>query len=255
MVKGMNKSEIKNILNSILAGNTNINDAVEQLDKNSIYSDLDFAKIDITRKSRCGFPEFIYGEGKTIEQLQGIIKNIKDNGENILATRINKETGVKMLEFFPNGEYNQLSRTFSIIDMTELKKSNILIVTAGTTDLAVAIEAKKTVEACGFNVKLLSDIGVAGIHRLFAHSAELENASVIITVAGMEGALPSVIGGLVSCPVIAVPTSVGYGSSLNGLTAMFAMLNSCASGITVVNIDNGFGAGCAAVRICNQIEN
>ncbi len=248
----MDEIKIKNILQEVASGKVNLDNALGQINDLKGFAELNCAKIDTTRKERCGFPEFIYGEGKTLEQLTEIIKYIKNKKENVLATRIPLEIGNQLTEIFKTGEYDSLGKTFSIIDKEQLKKSNILIATAGTTDLSVALEAEKTIHACGYNVKMLADTGVAGIHRLLSHSADLEKASVIITVAGMEGALPSVIGGLVSCPVIAVPSSVGYGASLGGLTAMFSMLNSCASGITVVNIDNGFGAGCAAVRILHS---
>ncbi len=207
---------------------------------------------DDSRHERCGFPEFIYGEGKTIGQLETVIREIRKSGHAVVATRVEKKSGKKLAETFKDGCYDQKSRCFYI--KTEKKRANankITIITAGTCDLPVAYEALRTIEACGYRCNLISDVGVAGIHRLMARVEELRKASVIIAVAGMEGALPSVLGGLVSCPVIAVPTSVGYGASLNGLSAMFAMLNSCASGITVVNVDNGFGAACAAMRICN----
>ena len=214
-----------------------------------------FADIDTDRSSRCGFPEFVYGEGKTIEQLLAIFADIANSGAPVLATRLSAEVAPTLLAEFPDGDYDASSRTFLMLpDDFPATKGKVVIATAGTTDLPVAKEAERTLIACGCGVELIPDAGVAGIHRLFKSLPIFENADVAIIVAGMEGALPSVVGGLVSCPVIAVPTSVGYGASLGGLTAMFSMLNSCANGITVTNIDNGFGAGCAAARIVNTVR-
>jgi len=244
--------DLKDIFQKVKSGELDIVSALAQVGSEHDISDIGCAKIDNSRQARCGFPEFIFGEGKNVEQIIQIVREICKKEQPVLLTRISSETAEKVIAEFPEAEYDALARTLMIKKgMPAKKKGKILIVTAGTSDLGVAMEAKHTAELCGCNVELLADAGVAGIHRLFAQSARLKEANVIIAVAGMEGALPSVVGGLVSCPVIAVPTSVGYGSSLKGLTAMFAMLNSCASGITVVNIDNGFGAGCAAARIIN----
>jgi NCAIR mutase (PurE)-related protein len=208
---------------------------------------------DLNRNSRCGFPEFIYGEGKTFEQIKLAICEIRKNNDPVLVTRLDRNVGKKIKKLFPDGIYDEYSRVFFI--KSKKARNNpgkITIVTGGTTDLPVAYEAKYTLELCGFSPTLLPDSGVAGIHRLLENTEILQNSDIIIAVAGMEGALPSVIGGLTASPVIAVPTNVGYGSSLGGLTAMFAMLNSCANGITVVNINNGFGAACAAIRMLNR---
>ncbi len=241
---------LKAILEKVREGKLGIVEAVSQLENENI-SDLGFAKIDNSRINRCGFPEFIYGEGKSFQQLGSIVNEICKSKNNVLATKISQDIGDDLVKLFPNATYDEQAKTFQMIENKTQKDSGILVISAGTTDLPVALEAKHTIEACCHKVDFITDVGVAGIHRLLSQSDKLNKAKVIIAVAGMEGALPSVIGGLVACPVIAVPTSVGYGSSLNGLTAMFAMLNSCASGITVVNINNGFGAGCAAVRIVN----
>ncbi len=246
-----NEKNLEKILKNVKNGEIGILEAVAQLE-NENTSDLGFANIDNSRIKRCGFPEFIYGEGKTFQQLGSIINEICKSKNNVLATRLEEKIGEDLAKLFPDATYDNQAKTFQLIQNKKQKDSGILIVSAGTTDIPIALEAKHTIEACCHKVEFITDVGVAGIHRLFANSAKLNKAKVIVAVAGMEGALPSVIGGLVSCPIIAVPTSVGYGASLNGLTAMFAMLNSCASGITVVNINNGFGAGCAAVRIANQ---
>ncbi len=249
----MTEAEFKSILEKLRNGEIDLVSALAKAGAPENISDLGFAKIDHERHRRCGFPEFVYGEGKTAGQLVEIVKAIRGKGHAALVTRLAPENSEALMNAFPEGEYSELAKVFRVSDNPPPQTGNlVLIITAGTTDLPVALEAKYTVELCGHRAELVSDSGVAGIHRLFAHSSKLKEASVIIAVAGMEGALPSVIGGLVSCPVIAVPTSVGYGASLRGMTALFSMLNSCANGLTVVNIDNGFGAGCAAARILNK---
>ena len=209
--------------------------------------------LDHSRDERCGFPEFIFGERKTLDQLQKITRNMSDAGKPVLITRISADFAEMLLLDYPSAVYDKTAGIFFLKTGSEVDlKGMAVIVTAGTTDLPVALEAKYTLEACGCDTELVADSGVAGIHRLLTQLPSLKNADAVIVVAGMEGALPSVVGGLVSCPVIAVPTSVGYGTAFGGLTAMFAMMNSCANGITVTNIDNGFGAGCAAARIINS---
>lgn len=212
---------------------------------------MDFANLDLERSKRCGFPEFIFGESKTPEQITAIMKKLDKNGIPVLATRLKKEAFDLIRTEIPEAELHELPRT-ALIRRHVKKQENsgkVLIVCAGTSDLPTAEEAYDTLDICGCECDLITDVGVAGIHRLLNVAETLQKADLIIAVAGMEGALPSVVAGLVSCPVIAVPTSVGYGTSFHGLTALLAMLNSCASGVTVVNIDNGFGAACAAVRI------
>ncbi len=212
--------------------------------------DLGFAKIDHDRHSRCGFPEFIYGAGKTADQIAGIVTELKSTGTPVLSTRTSREKADEVIKVHPEADFCEISECLLIKGNNIPKKDfRVIVITAGTSDLRVAYEARHTVELCGCECVLLSDIGVAGLHRLLAEIDTLSSADAIIAVAGMEGALPSVVGGLVSCPVIAVPTSVGYGVSAGGFTALGGMLSSCASGLTVVNIDNGFGAGCAAVRM------
>jgi NCAIR mutase (PurE)-related protein len=249
----MNDEDLKKIFQEVKDGKLDIVSALARIGEQKNISDIGFARIDHARNARCGFPEFIYGEGKTAGQIVSIIEKMLEKKHPVLVTRINSESAEEVLKKYPEAEYDKLARALMIRSYgTEKKSGLVLIVTAGTSDLGAALEAKYTAELCGCETELIADSGVAGIHRLFAQSAKLKKADVIIVAAGMEGALPSVVGGLVSCPVIAVPTSVGYGASLNGFTAMFSMLNSCANGITVVNIDNGFGAGCAAARIINS---
>ena len=219
------------------------------------FSDLGYARVDMSRSARCGFPEFIYGEGKTPEQIKGIMEELKKSGSPVLATRLKPEALKLLKKAFPEAESDPLARTICIRQGIRRRGPGyVLIATAGTSDLPVAREALVTASLCGCDARLLADAGVAGIHRLLSAKKEIEGASAIIAVAGMEGALPSVIGGLASCPVVAVPTSVGYGASFGGLAALLAMLNSCASGVLVVNIDNGFGAACAVARMLKPLS-
>ncbi|WP_078434926.1 nickel pincer cofactor biosynthesis protein LarB [Metabacillus halosaccharovorans] len=239
---------LEDILKQVQTGSLSINEAKEKL---STYENLGFAKVDHHRKKRQGFPEVVYGEGKSKQQILAIIKAIRSKENNVLVTRISEEKAEHILEEYPEFIYNETAQILFWKQEKESMNSKgyIAIVCAGTSDLKVAEEAALTAEALGSNVRRFYDVGVAGIHRLFDHIEEIQNATVSVVVAGMEGALPSVVGGLVSHPILAVPTSVGYGANFNGLSALLTMLNSCASGISVVNIDNGFGAAYNAVLI------
>lgn len=245
----MEQKELKNILKQVAEGNMDIDTAMLKF-KNHPFEDLGFAKIDTHREVRQGVGEVIYGAGKTGEQIGKIAKTLFDKGQKtILITRLSKEKagvvkGFIDIQYFETGNIG-IAGEIPITDA----KGTIVVATGGTSDMPVAEEAAITAEALGNKVVRLYDVGVAGIHRLLAHFDNIMNAKVIIAVAGMEGALASVIGGLADCPVIAVPTSVGYGASFGGLSALLSMLNSCASGVTVVNIDNGFGAGYTASMI------
>ena len=246
-------SEIKEILTQVKNGTLPIEEAVLTLKKKP-YEDIGFAKVDLHRKLRQGAAEVIYGAGKTPEQIIGIIKKMQENGQNtILITRLSEAAAALVQRECPM-EYHADARV-GIIGTLPVADGlgKIVVATGGTSDIPVAEEAALTAEIMGNEVIRLYDVGVAGIHRLLSHMDELMNASVVIAIAGMEGALASVIGGLVDCPVIAVPTSVGYGASFGGVAALLSMLNSCASGVSVVNIDNGFGAGFLASRI-NHME-
>ncbi|MGO1369514.1 MAG: nickel pincer cofactor biosynthesis protein LarB [Senegalia sp. (in: firmicutes)] len=250
----MNKDELKIFLERIKNEEISIDDGVEKIKKLE-YDDLGYAKIDNHREIRNGYPEVIYCENKSNEHIKGIIENMLKTGNNILATRATRENYEYVKDIDSDIEYYEIPRLIVI----KKKKINIiggtvLIATGGTSDIKVAEEAAITLEIFGNKVERLYDVGVAGIHRLLSNKDKLNEANVIITVAGMEGALASVVGGLTDKPVIAVPTSVGYGASFNGLAALLAMLNSCASGVGVVNIDNGFGAGYLASTINRQIE-
>lgn len=246
----MNIKHLKKLLLNFKKGSLDIDKAMEKL-KALPFEEMGFATLDSHRSLRQGFPEVIFGEGKTKEQIIGIAKKMYEKKENILITRMSKEKALSLKKRFSKSVYNDAARTVLIkshpIKINGVGK--ILVVSAGTSDIPVAEEARVTAEIMGNDVETLYDVGVAGIHRLLHKKEKLFKANVLIVVAGMEGALPSVVAGLVSRPVIAVPTSVGYGANLGGITTLLAMLNSCASGITVVNIDNGFGAGYAASLI------
>jgi len=239
---------MEEILKQVQQGMLSIEEAKEKL---ATYENLGFAKVDHHREKRQGFPETIYGEGKSAEQIIAIITAIRANDNAVLVTRMSKEKSIEVLEKHSDLLYDEQSQI--IYSKRKVKKEfqtgYIAVVCAGTSDLRVAEEAAVTAEAFGCEVRRFYDVGVAGIHRLFDNIEEIQQATVSIVVAGMDGALPSVVGGLVSHPVIAVPTSVGYGASFNGLAALLTMLNSCASGISVVNIDNGFGGAFNAVLI------
>jgi len=242
--------ELKQILQKFKQGNLTENQVQKSIENLSM-EDLDFAKIDHGRKNRQGFPEVIFCSGKTDNQIITIAKKIVKKNNQLLATRADKKIYSKLKKEIPQVKYNDLAKIIYLPNKKINKEfvNKLLIITAGTSDIAVAEEARISAEVMEFKAQKIYDVGVSGIHRLFKYKKELELANVIIVVAGMEGALPSVVGGLVSVPVIAVPTSVGYGTSFNGITALLAMLNSCANGITVVNIDNGYGAAFAACRI------
>ena len=244
----MDRQQLKLLLKQVRDGQTDLESALDRL-KTLPFEDLGYAKIDHHRCVRNGVPEVIYCEGKTIPQIKGIVEKISQHNINILATRANQDVFDGIQEVVPDCEYHGMARIVVVKPRPVEKQGNVAVVCAGTSDLPVAEEAAVTAEVLGNRANRIYDVGVAGIHRLLGVCDELFKASVAIVVAGMEGALASVVGGLVSCPVIAVPTSVGYGASFGGLAALLCMLNSCASGVSVVNIDNGFGAGYQASLI------
>ena len=243
------KSQIEDILTKVHKGEMNPREALLIL-KDYPYQDLDFAKVDHHREIRKGFPEIIYGLGKTDDQIVKIAKAIVRKGSNLLVTRVEASTFAKLKKAIPKAEYNTLGRIISLKQKTAVSgKGKILILTAGTSDIPVAEEAFVTCDVLGNDAERVYDVGVAGLHRLFGEYDKIKNARVIITIAGMEGALPSVVAGLFSVPIVAVPTSVGDGASFKGVAALLAMLNSCPGGVAVVNIDNGFGAAYLASLI------
>ena len=249
----MNDQNLKEILKAVQEGRIDIAGGLEAL-RDLPYQDIGHTKIDHHRFLRNGFPEVIYAEGKSKEHVADIFAHMMGRN-NVFATRVSVEMAEYVQKRFDDLQYNVLGRTLSYCKQEpRFRNGNIVIITAGTSDLGVAEEAKSTCEMLGNKATIISDIGVAGIHRLFDKIDEFRKADVLIVVAGMEGALSSVIGGLVRQPVIAVPTSVGYGANFGGLSALLGMLTSCASGITVANIDNGFGAACAACKITRAID-
>ncbi len=257
--------DTREILEEVRSGSLSVEGAILEL-KQKPFTDLGYAKVDLHRKIRQGVPEVIYGAGKTPEQIHGIVNSLMDAGEErVLITRLSPESAEKLSGYLSPASADAPSRPLSYYPEARIGivgnmpkpevPGTILIATGGTSDIPVAEEAALTAEYLGNPVVRLYDVGVAGLHRLLSHSEEIMQASVIIAIAGMEGALASVIGGMADCPVIAVPTSVGYGASFEGLSALLSMLNSCASGVSVVNIDNGFGAAFTASRINHRTPN
>jgi pyridinium-3,5-biscarboxylic acid mononucleotide synthase len=245
----MDRTQLKLMLEQVRSGDVEIDTALDRL-KHMPFEDLGFAKVDHHRALRHGMPEVVFGKGKTPEQISAIAERLLARAPNVLITRAETAATDAVLAQFADAEYFPLSRSIRVWrDRTIHGKGKIAVVCAGTSDLFVAEEAQVTAEVMGNQVETIHDIGVAGIHRLMSNRERLNEARVVVVCAGMEGALPSAVGGLVSCPVIAVPTSVGYGASFGGLAALLGMLNSCASNVTVVNIDNGFGAGYVASLI------
>ncbi|MBI4484134.1 MAG: nickel pincer cofactor biosynthesis protein LarB [Acidobacteria bacterium] len=245
----MNLSQLRSILTDLEAGRISVDQALDRF-KLLPYEDLGFARVDHHRALRHGFPEVVLGTGKTPDQVAAIVSRLLLDNDNVLITRSGPEIHNKVREVAPEAEFHPQARAITVLrDKTIYGIGSILLITAGTSDIPVAEEAAITARAMGNTVETLYDVGVAGIHRLFSERERLSACRVIIVVAGMEGALPSIVGGLVGVPVIAVPSSVGYGSSFGGLTALLGMLNSCASNVAVVNIDNGFGAGYIASLI------
>jgi pyridinium-3,5-biscarboxylic acid mononucleotide synthase len=242
----MDQDHLRGLLEQVRAGAVDVDAAIERL-RHLPFEDLGFAKVDHHRALRHGIPEVVFGKGKTPDQISAIVASLLDKAQNVLVTRADASTAERLKLEHPQAEYFPASGAVRVWrDRTLRGKGKIAVVCAGTSDLPVAEEAQVTAEVMGNEVIPIHDIGVAGIHRVMQNREKLSEARVVIVCAGMEGALPSVVGGLVTAPVIAVPTSIGYGASFQGLAALLGMLNSCASNVTVVNIDNGFGAGYAA---------
>ncbi|HEX2975943.1 MAG TPA: nickel pincer cofactor biosynthesis protein LarB [Bacteroidales bacterium] len=245
----MSPKEVENLLIDVKEGRTSVQEALDVL-KTLPYTDLGFARIDNHREMRTGYPEIIYCAGKTVDQVREIVRLMASRGNNVIATRATREMYDAVLTVSPEAEFHAVARIISVRKKVQEKPAtSIAVITAGTSDMPVAEEAAVTAELLGNDVVRIYDAGVAGIHRLVDKIPEIRRCRVIIVIAGMEGALASVVGGLVDKPVIAVPTSVGYGANFGGISALLAMLTSCSSGVTVVNIDNGFGAGFSASMI------
>ena len=241
---------LEQLLGEVQAGRLTVAEALARL-RTLPFEDLGFARVDHHRQLRQGFPEVVFAAGKSLEQVRGILTALQAKAENILVTRLDPDKAAALLNDFPEAQYHQDSQVLILSrgEIPDRGRGLIVVLSAGTSDIPVAEEAALTARLMGHRVETVYDVGVAGLHRLLAHQDLLAQATVFIVVAGMEGALPSVVGGLVDRPVIAVPTSVGYGASFGGLAALLAMLNSCATGVAVVNIDNGFGAGYLAALI------
>ena len=249
----MDSQELTRLFESVRRGEVSPLEASKRVKTAPLEETGGFATVDLHRAIRCGSPEVIFGQGKTVEQIVAILRSLIRHGHGGLVTRVVAEAGSELLAAFPQGEYNPRGRTFRVKgDDPGPKLGKVVVVTAGTSDLPVAEEAKVAAEAWNCEVSLVVDVGVAGIHRLFNRLGDLHEADVLVVVAGMEGALPSVVGGLVDCPIIAVPTSIGYGANFGGLAALLGMLNSCSSNVVVVNIDGGFNGGHVAGLIAKR---
>ncbi len=245
----MDKNGIEKILRLVSENKLSVENALDKL-RSLPFEDIGFATIDHHRSLRCGFPEVIFCPGKSIEQITEIFSRLLEGGGNILATRADEKIFQSLKSKFSDVQFNPIAKTITLRQQpADLSTGTVGVICAGTSDLPIAEEARQTLEIMDQRTETFYDVGVAGLHRLLGHSEKLMKMNVLIVVAGMEGALPSVVGGLVSVPVIAVPTSVGYGASFNGLAALLGMLNSCAANVTVVNIDNGFSAGYVAALI------
>ncbi|MFC1467644.1 nickel pincer cofactor biosynthesis protein LarB [Verrucomicrobiota bacterium] len=247
----MDTDELKKLLDRFKNGSVTLDDTLQRL-RQLPYEDLGFAKVDHHRAMRSGFPEVVFCQGKTVDQVVQIFQSLEKNTDRILLTRAAPEYYEAIKAIHPEAQYNELGRIIYFNGKPPQDSGYVPIICAGTADIPVAEEAFITAQVCGANPERLFDVGVAGVHRLLDHIEHIQRATCIVCIAGMEGALPSVVGGLAPCPVIAVPTSVGYGTHLNGLVPLFGMLNSCASTVTVVNIDNGFSAGYIAAMIARN---
>jgi pyridinium-3,5-biscarboxylic acid mononucleotide synthase len=248
----MDASKLRELLEEVQAGRLGADAALERL-RQAPVADLGYANVDLHRRERCGFPEVVFCEGKTCEWVEGVVAKLAEAGQDCLATRVNADQAEHLARRFPAAQQDRLARTFWLpAAASRPAAGRVMVITAGTSDLPVAQEAVVTARALGCNADLLADVGVAGIHRLLRHRAQFSDADAIVVVAGMDGALPSVVGGLVDCPVIAVPTSVGYGAAFSGLAPLLTMLNSCSANVVVVNIDSGFKGGYVAALIARR---
>jgi NCAIR mutase (PurE)-related protein len=251
----MSPAELRSLLTAVRDGAMDVEAAATALGDPAV-GDLGFATLDLHRRVRCGFPEVILAEGKTVEWVAAAVQRLRDAGQDCFATRVSDAQAEQLRQAFPEAQQDRLARTFWLPSPGERRPviGRVLIVTAGTGDMPVAQEALVTARVLGTNAEMIVDVGVAGVHRVLRHRDRLAAADVVIVCAGMDGALPSVVGGLVDCPVIAVPTSIGYGAAFGGVAALLTMLNSCSAGVVVVNIDAGFKAGYVAALIARRIE-
>ena len=249
----MGPAELRDLLERVRANQVSIETAAERLGAAPAEADLGYAHVDLQRRDRCGFPEVIFCEGKTSEWVEGVVRKLVEARQDCLATRVSHDQAEALARHFPHGQQDRVARTFWLPSTPAAPPAGrVVVITAGTSDLPVAREAVVTAQALGCEVTLLADVGVAGIHRLLRHRAQFSGADAIVVTAGMDGALPSVVGGLVDCPVIAVPTSIGYGAAFGGLAPLLTMLNACSANVVVVNIDSGFKGGYVAALIARR---
>jgi NCAIR mutase (PurE)-related protein len=250
----MRPDEVRQLLEMVQSGRMTAEDAARRLQHSGV-ADLGFANVDLHRHQRCGFPEVIFCEGKTPQWVEAVVRQLAAAGQDCLATRVSAEQAAHLAPLFPQATQDRLARTFWLPAQPDQERTTVgkvTVLTAGTSDLPVAQEAVVTAGAVGCDVKLIADVGVAGIHRLLRHRDQFADSDCIVVAAGMDGALPSVVGGLVDCPVIAVPTSIGYGAAFHGLAPLLTMLNACSANVVVVNIDSGFKAGYVAALIARR---
>jgi NCAIR mutase (PurE)-related protein len=249
----MSPDILRQLLEELQAGRLTVEEAQRHLQEAPV-ADLGYAQVDLQRRARCGFPEVIFCEGKTPEWVEGVVRQLIGAGQDCLATRVSAEQAAHLADRFPLADQDRVARTFWLPAGNSARSlaGKVVVVTAGTSDLPVAREALVTAQALGSDAQLLADVGVAGIHRLLRHRDRFSDADAIVVVAGMDGALPSVVGGLVDCPVIAVPTSIGYGAAFGGLAPLLTMLNACSANVVVVNIDSGFKGGYVAALIARR---
>jgi pyridinium-3,5-biscarboxylic acid mononucleotide synthase len=248
----MDADELRNVLEQVQAGQLTVAAALDRVQGTPV-ADLGYAHVDLHRRARCGFPEVIFCEGKTCEWVEGVVRQLVGAGQDCLATRVSTEQAEHLGRLFPQAEQDRVARTFWLpCGERSPPLGRVFVLTAGTSDLPVAREATVTARALGCAVELVADVGVAGIHRLLRYQGQFRSADAIVVVAGMDGALPSVVGGLVDCPVIAVPTSIGYGAALHGIAPLLTMLNACSANVVVVNIDSGFKGGYVAALIARR---
>ncbi len=251
----MTSEELRALLEAVRSGTVDVDAAAQRLGQSSV-AELSYATLDLDRAQRCGFPEVVFAEGKTPEWVVGAVRRLQDAQQDCFVTRVNEEQAALLTVTFPHAEQDRLARTFWLPQpgARPALAGKVFVVTAGTSDLPVAQEALNTARVMGANAELIVDVGVAGLHRILRQRERLATADVVIVVAGMDGALPSVVGGLVDCPVIACPTSIGYGAAFGGLAALLTMLNSCSAGVCAVNIDAGFKAGYVAARFVKRLQ-
>lgn len=250
----MTDQALRLLLEQVRAGAVSVDDATARLGRPDV-ADLGFAHVDLQRRQRCGFPEVIFSQGKTCEWVSGVVARLIEAGQDCLATRVSDEQSEHLARLFPQADQDRVARTFWLPTAATRARppvGRVIVLTAGTSDLPVAQEAVVTARALGTDVSLLADVGVAGIHRLLRYRDVIREADALVVVAGMDGALPSVVGGLVDCPVIAVPTSIGYGATFSGLAPLLTMLNACSAGVVVVNIDSGFKGGYVGALIARR---